>query len=365
MPDNPYPLGLREYQSDFAPGPFDNISLTRRPGAIALDYQTCFTLGPKAHTDISEGITSRAWKIRYDADTLSFFGAPSNAANTAWESEVFFFTHTGGAFDEVDAAFDQQGHIAICGQRTGHVWVYYFDGTLGHYTFTDFGAGRTPKVVLDNPLDTSSSDILIFYIDDAADKIVYLQQRDRYLVKYDTPVTGVADSYIEDAIRSTDYRVHVYYTTRHDVTGKYSIAHIESTIYPVPASMESATGYIDVLNNGVLIDLLHFHVLFDIDKGQGFLEMAGGGELYVALVTGLANLDDYGTASLELGDGILDVPTPPSILTHTLYDKDSAKGTLDFGTPNSLFVALISHTLFDINQATASLTLGTGGTLAP
>ena len=187
MADNPYRHGIREFKEDFSQEPFENLSLERRPGALTLNYLTCFTLGPRDLADPNAGAVDRAWQIRYDPALLSFYASRANDTNTDWLPEVFLFNHVGAPFDEIDAAFDQQAHIVVAGQRAGHVWIYFFDGLLGGFSFQDFGPGRTPKILLDNPFDVSNSDVLVFYIDDAANKIRFLQQRDRYLVVYDTP----------------------------------------------------------------------------------------------------------------------------------------------------------------------------------
>jgi hypothetical protein len=380
MADNPYRLGIREFSADFAQDLEPNVSLTRRPGALTLDYLTCFTIGPKNLADTTAGAVDRAWKIRYDAPTKSFYAARANDTNTDWLPETFLFTHVGDPFDEIDAAFDQQAHIVVAGQRTGHVWIYYFNGLIGDFAFEDFGAGRTPKILLDNPFDVSNSDVLVFYIDDAANKIKFRQQRDRYLVAYDTPAAGdLANSYIEDAIRSRDFRIHVYWSTRHDLTGKYTLDHIETTMFPAPIWPEDfLTALADIAPGG---DLRKILLIFDDDlagvyadkqgpaQGKDDRLTAGGGfglpgDLHDTLI--LHTLFDFegmkAGGVIVPGTGTL-VIVGPTILTHTIYDPDTMKAGASFGGGNTLIVALIQHTLFDTQDMKAAASFGTGGTL--
>jgi hypothetical protein len=380
MADNPYRLGIREFSADFAQDLEPNVSLTRRPGALTLDYLTCFTIGPRALADTTGGAVDRAWKIRYDTPTKSFYAAAANDTNTDWQPETFLFTHVGDPFDEIDAAFDQQAHIVVAGQRAGHVWIYYFNGLIGDFAFEDFGAGRTPKILLDNPFDVSNSDVLVFYIDDAANKIRFRQQRDRYQVVYDTPAAGdLVNSYIEDAIRSRDFRIHVYWSTRHDLTGKYTLDHIETTMFPAPIWPEDflkAAGAI--VGDGTLAKIL---IIFDDDvagtytdeqgptQGKDDALTAGGsfgppGEIHDTLIQN--TLFDHESmsagGSIAGGSGTL-VIVGPTILTHTLFDPETLKAGASFGPGGTLFVALIQHTLFDHQDLKAAASFGTGGTL--
>lgn len=377
MADNPYRLGIREFSADFAQDLEPNVSLTRRPGALTLDYLTCFTIGPKNLADTTAGAVDRAWKIRYDAPTKSFYAARANDTNTDWLPETFLFTHVGDPFDEIDAAFDQQAHIVVAGQRTGHVWIYYFNGLIGDFAFEDFGSGRTPKILLDNPFDVSNSDVLVFYIDDAANKIKFRQQRDRYLVAYDTPAAGdLVNSYIEDAIRSRDYRIHVYWSTRHDLTGKYTLDHIETTMFPAPIWPE---GFIKLTAELVAGGTLAKILLIFTDDVATYPDAVGpvlrgdqltlgasfgpGGDLHETLLQVAPFDKEQITLAASFGTGNTLVVVGPVIIAHTLFDKEQITMSAGFGTGNTLIVALITHALYDKEQLTMSAGFGPGGTL--
>jgi hypothetical protein len=356
MVDDGYRLGKRQFQEDFSPGPFPNISLVRRPGALSLDYQTCFTLGPKGLGDTSAGPIDRPWKIRYDPATLSFYASAANNANTDWQPEVLLFTHTGTVFEEIDASFDQNAHIIVCGQKEGHIWVYFFNGIVGDFVFTDFGLGRTPNVVLDNPLDTSQSDVIVFFLDDAANRLRYLLQRDRYAVRYDTPAVGIQDSYIEDAIRSRDHRIQVYFTTRNDEGGTYSLQHIESTLYPYFLfDIDSVTPRAAFTTLSTLRAVLIIISLTDIDAVRpGFSFPDDGRDLIRDTLITWSTFDlDAATPGYLFSDAFLVTISPAPIISVTLFDIDAVTPSYVFQS-GTIVVTLILVTLFDIDGETPS-----------
>jgi hypothetical protein len=78
--------------------------------------------------------------------------------------------------------------------------------------------------------DSSTSDVLIFYINDT-DEICYLQQRERYETVHATGLPG-SQRYLERAFIAGDHRVHLYYSEWDEVRGRYSLGHYESELYP-------------------------------------------------------------------------------------------------------------------------------------
>lgn len=182
------PRGVRERYADFLA---DNAvmvgtSILRRPDSISFDYLTAHTVGPAGIGDTSQGIVSWVWKARATATQL--FIARENATRDGWLAETLLFNYGGVAIAEMDFCFDQNGSPIVVAERGGELWIYYSDITLGGYGFRDFGPGRTPRAVLDDPLDVNGSDVLVFYVSDTG--IVYRQQRDRYAVAYPTTATG-------------------------------------------------------------------------------------------------------------------------------------------------------------------------------
>ena len=192
------PRGIRERYADFLAdlGALNGASITRRPDAISFDYLTAFTVGPIALGDTSDGIVSWVWRVRCDATTV--YAARENATRDGWLAETVVFVYGGSAIDELDVCFDQNGQAVIVAERASTLWIYYNDVTLGGYGFRNFGAGRTPRAVLDDPLDVVGSDVLVFFVD-PVNGVVYRQQRDRYATVYPTTPDGTNPVPVPDA----------------------------------------------------------------------------------------------------------------------------------------------------------------------
>lgn len=182
-------ISSKEFRSEFyAPDARidDGVSLDRRPDAISFDYLTAFSLGPVQLGDFSAGPVDRAWKVRCSG--TSVFASRENDARDGFEDETLVFSFTGIGAIEIDAAFDQSAHILVCMERatgvdgSSEIWIYYYDPFLAGYTLANFGRGRTPRAVLDDILDSSNADILVFYLADTVG-LCWRQQRERYLVE--------------------------------------------------------------------------------------------------------------------------------------------------------------------------------------
>lgn len=189
---------IREFQEDFET-PLHTVShasTLRRPDAISLDYLQAAAPGPDQLADVSLGPTVRKWKIRCLGDTV--YIARANDDNTDWEPEDVLFTFTNAIADpilELDLAFTQAGSPVVCAERPTGIWLYWFDPTVPGNVFVLLGDGRTPRCVLDqdDPRD-SNSDVLVFYVNDAAHSgdgaICYRVQRERYEDEHEAPIFG-------------------------------------------------------------------------------------------------------------------------------------------------------------------------------
>jgi hypothetical protein len=176
-------LTPREYKADFD-SPVarleDGLSTDRRPDSISYDYLTAFSLGPIQLGDFSAGPINRAWKIRVSGNTV--FSSRQNDAGNGFEDEQIVFTFTGLGATEIDVAFDQSAHILVCMERptgvggSSEIWIYYYDPFITNFTLANFGRGRTPRAVLDDILDSSNADILVFYLVDSVG-MCWRQQR--------------------------------------------------------------------------------------------------------------------------------------------------------------------------------------------
>lgn len=351
----------------------DNVSITRRPDAISLDYHTCFSLGPRAVGDSSAGAIDRPWRIRYDANTLGFYATGATDTGTTWGTEALVFTHVGEAFEEIDAAFDQQGRIVVAGARGGHVWIYYYNPLLSAYAFEDFGIGRTPRVVLDNPFDTAISDVLVFYLSSVTDSLMYRQQRDRYQVAYNTGLSGVANMYLEDAARTTDYRIAVLYSIHDPVLGRYTSGRLESALYPVHILMDEGVrnDYEFATGNALRTTLIVFNsdgiyagaypqISGDWLDGEG---QVVNGDLHDLLIY-------HSVYEAEALKGVTSAPLATSLLVdigaiyyHTLYDVDAIKGNYSIRATSTLTTIVFFHTVWEAEAVKSSATIQSTSTL--
>lgn len=234
----------REYQSDFEITGFivSGASTTRRPDTVSENYLTAFSLGPIDTADTSQGLLSRVWKVRADSANNVWY-AKENGAN--WTSETLLFTYTGSAILEVDLAFEQNGRPVVAAERatgvggSSEVWIYWFDPLVSGFVFARVNEGRTPRLVLDDPVNQSISDVLLFYVNTGSNYIQYGVQSERYETVNNTPVTGVNYTYLEEAQRDLSGRVLVSYSTRDTSSGQYALNHLASGLYPAILTVEN------------------------------------------------------------------------------------------------------------------------------
>lgn len=169
------------------------------------------------------------------------YANPNHPLYNAWEEEVPLFRFVGTAIDEFDAAFEQAGRIVVAAQRTilgrQEIWLYWFDPFQNRFVFQFLAVGRNPRCILDDPLDTTNSDVLVFYVTLDEQRVVYRQQRDRYAVVYNTPAVRVKASYIDvylqDVVKDRSGRL-VLIIARHTInTGRWHYERLESALYPL------------------------------------------------------------------------------------------------------------------------------------
>jgi len=220
-------------------------SLTKRPDAISSDYLIAHSFGPVQLGDNTQGALNRVWRVRSVAGSMFL---DRQFSSTTYGAEVLLFSMGEPYPDEIDLAFDQNGQvIVVCQRATGvegapQIWLYWFNPIVGAFQFVSFGAGRTPRLLLDEGnVNASWSDVLLFYMSDTVGSLCYRQQRDRYLVEYPLAAMPALNSFVEDAYRSTDNRIHVLCSVRDVLAGTYILDHIESLLYPYDAGYDSAT----------------------------------------------------------------------------------------------------------------------------
>jgi hypothetical protein len=359
----------------------ENASITKRPDAISFSYLTAFSFGPVRQADESLGALDRVWRIRTTGNDV--YLARANDANDAYVEEVLLFSFAGVAAIEIDVAFDQQANVVVAVERptgaggSSEIWVYFFDSSVAQYVFTNFGAGRTPRAILDDPFEPTANDVLIFYMDDVGNQIVYRQQRDRYAVIYPIPATTATNTYLEDAYKAQDGRIHIVYSVHDPVLGQYLLYHRESGLYPYFAEEDSFTTQLAALDGELLHLVLIVYPTGFVDPDGlasdallevGMFQAAGvdalpGGDLHsIFILQALYDVDSFQAAGMTpLPGGLLVAP----VILRTLYDVDTFQAVsmtpLAGGT---LVVIVITKTLYDIDsfQAT-SITPLAGGTL--
>ncbi len=343
-------VGTLEFQADFI-GRLANLveaSLTKRPDAISLDYLTAFCLGPVAVADTTLGVISHIWKCRVDNTLRKIYIARENDTKDGWntETELLSFDDGSEIIDEVDIAFEQAARPVICAQRGTDSWLYWFNTVDSAFGFDNFGAGRTPRVILDSPTDTTNSDVLFFYL--TATTLVYRQQRDRYAVEINTPLAVDSNTYIEDVVKLRDSRIKIELIRRDTVTGKYSALGLTSTLYPI---ILIGQGFIPslVFSSATLVVVL---IEKTVEVNSFSIAMGFGSALLTdpVILRTLFDKDSFSTALIFSSATLLD-----SIILKTLFDKDSFAPTTAF-TSATLIVVVITKTLFDKDSFAPTLT---------
>lgn len=234
---------LREYQSQLSVGAVQDASFLRRPDAVVPLVSLSF--GPRAESDTSEGLLARAWYCRVDNAAGKVYLARARDVGPGWEDEEEWFSFAGAPIDEIDLSPDQNGRFMAVAERAGNLWIYYFKPIAGAFVFEDFGAGRSPRCILDDPINPSRSDILVFYV--ASGTIRIRTQSDLYAVPVDTAHPMTSNQAIEKIIRDGSLRLHVWISERDPVTGRYSLDPLSSLLYPYYAEDEA----LDVTLEGV------------------------------------------------------------------------------------------------------------------
>src|SRR5690606_26034351 len=118
------------------------------------------------------------------------------------------------------------------------VWIWFYDPTIPGMVLRNFGAGRTPRALLDRPLEVPDSDVCVFYVADQG-RIAYRQQRDRYAVEILTPIEATGNTFLEDAGKRQDRRVALILSERDPISGTYSLRTATTTLFPIAADTEA------------------------------------------------------------------------------------------------------------------------------
>lgn len=249
------PMGTKaEWEADQATAILTNASTKRRPDSLSSDYLAAHSYGPKALADPSAGVLDRAWRTRYDAETGEVFLARASVsrleqaggAPAGWDAETLLFTPGLGLL-ETDLAFDQNGRPVFVAERPNattaesEVWIRWHKPVEAAYVWEKLLDGRCPRILLDDPKTSSESDLLLFYVNDAADRIEYRVQRDLYVEAKTTPIVRVARYYLEELAHLGNHRLQLIGSVRDEKTLTWAIAKLDSAPYPLRLDPERFT----------------------------------------------------------------------------------------------------------------------------
>jgi hypothetical protein len=318
---------------------------------------------------------------------------------TKWNAEVPLFDFTGADIEESDSAFEQAGRVVLAAQRTilknKEIWLYWFDPIVGTFVFRKIANGRNPRVLLDDPFDTTNSDILLFYIRTSDQRLVYRQQRDRYLVEYETPAVkapvSYIDLYLQDVTKGRDGRL-VILLARHIINkGRYLYERLESALYPFILKLDSFTASLSFRPGGLLEHIRKtVYVLGEVPPvsdgvPDGYTE-TDNTRPSQSFVSGLVQkpvieagppgtLDPIGDPVPYLNDVDATKPIDTSfqsglflqvLFENILFDIDAFKPIQTDFRSGTLIQVLFTVDLFDVDATTPSvLFVTTGSSLAP
>lgn len=135
-----------------------------------VDYE----LAGVAVNNASQGLKVQRWTLSYRNNTDIVLTPQSG-------TESVLFSTSG--IDELSLAFDQNMRPHVAFHKEGTITLWWYDSMASQHVFTNFGAGRSPRLTLDDkrPTQLGNSDIIFAYI--KGDELCYRQQRDRFQVE--------------------------------------------------------------------------------------------------------------------------------------------------------------------------------------
>lgn len=138
--------------------------------APLIDYE----MAGIALNDASQGQRVQVWKLFYLADTA--YLQPLSSGDT-----TTLFVIPG--ISEIALAFDQNMRPQVAYTLNGELNLRWWDTNANAFVTTNYGAGRNPKMALDDKRETqsSNSDVIFAYLQNNG--LYYRQQRDRYTIQ--------------------------------------------------------------------------------------------------------------------------------------------------------------------------------------
>lgn len=147
-----------------------------------FDSLTSVDLGPVALTDVTEGLMAYSWQAYYEGGTVYVKRLPDGSPTALFSRDNI---------NHLSMTFDQQGRITIAFVDNGGVYLYWYDSLAEDWVITKFDDGTRCFISLDlrqRELSSMSDMLLVYQSENSA----YLrQQRDRFSVRYTTPLIDV------------------------------------------------------------------------------------------------------------------------------------------------------------------------------
>ena len=256
-------MARREFQGDFSSGDVEGASYERRPDAVSRSYLQALSPGPRVLNDPTEGLLVKGWYARADNTAGKVYVCPAlDDIRLGWGSEIELFSYAGDDLVEIDFAFDQNGAPLLVAERTdGHIWIRYFKPAVSGFVFEDFGAGSTPRVILDDPVRVDDSDLVVFFKNGGT--LQYREQSDLYVTPTDTTIPLTASQHLEGTVRDKQNRIHVIISTRTTGTGTWALTRETSDLYPFYLPPESLTLNAEALSGEILVTLIKYSTELD------------------------------------------------------------------------------------------------------
>lgn len=365
------PIGVREFLAEWASYVTlsAGLSIFRRPDAISLNYQICYTPGPVNLGDVTAGALNRIWRCYTEPGRVLIQRA--NDYNDGWEAASQIFAFTEPELTEIDAAFNQSAQVFVCAERpTGadgaaEVWIYWFDPTIPDYVFQNIGDGRSPRVALDDFQNVSNSDLILFYFKSSGE-LVYRIQRERYQFEHATPVIELG-GYVEDVYQSSGFRLTVLYSIRNSVTGSYQLRKLVTTLYDFTVASEAATLFTSVVAITNVTEIITYG---EIPPEDGFVteELAPTVDIPVILLFDpVISVSPEGVAYKDEIEEVAPTVTLPtillttggaSIILYTAYDVDAASITVTVLTITNVTIVL-TYNAYDVDEAQITVAIPT------
>jgi hypothetical protein len=229
----PVAVAAREFLSDFAtPTSGGNLSTAAFPDALSPDPRVAVAYGPVASGDVSQGTAVVAWRAWVAGGSVLL--AKEEAGGWGEPSELFSFS--GEPLQWISLAFGGAGRPMVAAERptgpggSAEIWIYFFDPSVPGNTFQNFGAGRSPQAIHDDPYAAGGGDVQVFYAEPGGE-VVHRQQVNRYLTAYPTPLNVGLTGRVARVARGGG-RLSVWGAMRDLPSGRWSLVRVDSQPFP-------------------------------------------------------------------------------------------------------------------------------------